>query len=119
MARRRGPCSLCIVFFSSSEKYGLVCVKGLSVLLNRVKSESFSAGGDGILVSTAFIPCNCTNIHCLREGHMADISVPSVGETPFPQANAGVPSLRLRGVSKSFGAVRALTDVDFDVYPGE
>lgn len=50
---------------------------------------------------------------------MADTSVPSVGETPFPQANAGVPSLRLRGVSKSFGAVRALTDVDFEVYPGE
>lgn len=50
---------------------------------------------------------------------MADTSVPSVGETPFPQANAGTPSLRLRGVSKSFGAVRALTDVDFEVYPGE
>jgi len=50
---------------------------------------------------------------------MADTSVPSVGETPFPPAHEGVPSLRLRNVSKSFGAVRALTDVDFEVYPGE
>ena len=29
------------------------------------------------------------------------------------------PLLELKGVSKSFGAVRALTDVDFEVYPGE
>ncbi|HXH98235.1 MAG TPA: ATP-binding cassette domain-containing protein [Gaiellaceae bacterium] len=29
------------------------------------------------------------------------------------------PILELRGISKSFGAVRALTDVDFEVYPGE
>jgi len=28
------------------------------------------------------------------------------------------PLLELKGVSKSFGAVRALTDVDFEVYPG-
>ena len=27
--------------------------------------------------------------------------------------------LELEGVSKSFGAVQALTDVDFEVYPGE
>lgn len=50
---------------------------------------------------------------------MADNSFPSVGGAPFPQARGGAPSLRLRGVSKSFGAVRALTDVDFEVYPGE
>ena len=29
------------------------------------------------------------------------------------------PILQLRGVSKRFGAVQALTDVDFEVYPGE
>jgi D-xylose transport system ATP-binding protein len=29
------------------------------------------------------------------------------------------PLLELKGVTKSFGAVRALTDVDFEVYPGE
>ena len=29
------------------------------------------------------------------------------------------PLLELKGVSKSFGAVRALTNVDFEVYPGE
>jgi D-xylose transport system ATP-binding protein len=29
------------------------------------------------------------------------------------------PLLELKGVSKSFGAVRALTDVDFEVHPGE
>ena len=35
-------------------------------------------------------------------------------------AGAGTrPLLELKGVSKSFGAVRALTDVDFEVYPGE
>src|SRR5713226_624794 len=33
--------------------------------------------------------------------------------------NNEVPRLHLRGISKSFGAVRALTDVDFEVYPGE
>src|SRR3954463_9703468 len=32
---------------------------------------------------------------------------------------SGQPLLDLKGVSKSFGAVRALTDVDFEVYPGE
>ena len=29
------------------------------------------------------------------------------------------PILRLRGISKSFGSVRALTDVDFEVRNGE
>src|SRR6266568_1905748 len=29
------------------------------------------------------------------------------------------PRLSLRGISKSFGAVRALTDVDFEVFPSE
>jgi D-xylose transport system ATP-binding protein len=32
---------------------------------------------------------------------------------------AGQPLLETRGVSKSFGAVQALSKVDFDVYPGE
>ena len=31
----------------------------------------------------------------------------------------GQPRLELKGISKSFGAVQALTDVDFDVLPGE
>ena len=50
---------------------------------------------------------------------MADTNIPAGREAPFPQTNGGVPTLSLRGVSKSFGAVRALTDVDFEVYPGE
>src|SRR5919202_6815898 len=29
------------------------------------------------------------------------------------------PLLEMRGISKRFGAVQALTDVDFEVYPGE
>src|ERR1700712_5846943 len=29
------------------------------------------------------------------------------------------PVLSLKGVSKGFGAVRALTDIDLDIYPGE
>ncbi len=32
---------------------------------------------------------------------------------------AGEPILRMHGISKRFGAVQALTDVDFEVYPGE
>ena len=32
---------------------------------------------------------------------------------------AGDPILRMRGISKRYGAVQALTDVDFEVYPGE
>jgi D-xylose transport system ATP-binding protein len=36
------------------------------------------------------------------------------------EAGAGTqPLMELKGVNKSFGAVRALTDVDFEVYPGE
>lgn len=53
---------------------------------------------------------------------MADTIFPSAGgiSAPLPeQPHTGVPRLSLRGVSKSFGAVRALTDVDFEVYPGE
>jgi ABC-type sugar transport system ATPase subunit len=35
------------------------------------------------------------------------------------KAPAKEPVLKLRGISKSFGAVQALTNVDMDVYPGE
>jgi D-xylose transport system ATP-binding protein len=34
-------------------------------------------------------------------------------------SGAAAPLLRLRGITKTFGAVRALDDVDLDVYPGE
>ena len=53
---------------------------------------------------------------------MADSTTPFVGGelTPEPgQPPQGEPRLRLRGINKSFGAVRALTDVDFEVYAGE
>ncbi len=53
---------------------------------------------------------------------MAGNSIPAAGETAFPtpgQPQSGEPRLSLRGISKSFGAVRALTDVGFAVYPGE
>lgn len=36
-----------------------------------------------------------------------------------PEAARREPVLSLRGISKGFGAVQALTDVDLDVYPGE
>jgi D-xylose transport system ATP-binding protein len=51
---------------------------------------------------------------------MADNITPSVGEmnSSAPEVR-GEPSLRLRGINKSFGAVRALTNVDFEVYAGE
>jgi D-xylose transport system ATP-binding protein len=35
------------------------------------------------------------------------------------RAPSGTPLLRLRAISKHFGAVQALTDVDFEVYPSE
>jgi D-xylose transport system ATP-binding protein len=34
-------------------------------------------------------------------------------------AAPGIPTLQLRGISKAFGAVQALENVDFEVYPGE
>jgi D-xylose transport system ATP-binding protein len=40
-------------------------------------------------------------------------------QTDGALAQRGEPRLRLTGISKSFGAVRALTDVDFEVYDGE
>ena len=33
--------------------------------------------------------------------------------------SVGQPSLELRGINKTFGAVRALNDVDFNVHAGE
>src|SRR5215467_842454 len=51
------------------------------------------------------------------EGPMADNFTSPVAEMQQPPA--GEPRLRLKGINKSFGAVRALTDVDFEVYAGE
>src|SRR5258708_3720849 len=53
---------------------------------------------------------------------MAENVTPAVGDmsSPLPeQPPGGEPRLRLRGISKSFGAVRALSKVDFEVYAGE
>ncbi|HXZ05300.1 MAG TPA: ATP-binding cassette domain-containing protein, partial [Ktedonobacteraceae bacterium] len=53
---------------------------------------------------------------------MAENTTPSVGETTSPppeQPARGEPRLRLHGISKSFGAVRALYEVDFEVNAGE
>lgn len=52
---------------------------------------------------------------------MADSIVPpdDVLNSPSKTARTGEPLLRMVGITKTFGAVRALTDVDFEVYPGE
>src|SRR5438067_1068148 len=53
---------------------------------------------------------------------MAENTTPAVGETTSPPPErppGGEPRLRLRGISKSFGAVRALFEVDFEVNAGE
>ena len=53
---------------------------------------------------------------------MADEITPSVNGTPTSTgglATKGEPRLRLSKVSKSFGAVRALSDVDLNLYPAE
>ncbi len=41
------------------------------------------------------------------------------GEGGLAARPTGEPILQMRGISKRFGAVQALTDVDFEVYPGE
>ena len=51
-----------------------------------------------------------------------DSAAPSGNVAPGTQGQplpAGEPALRLTGISKSFGAVQALRNVDFEVYPGE
>jgi D-xylose transport system ATP-binding protein len=61
---------------------------------------------------------------------MADSVPPSSDDDSFSDSFAppppastslqvGEPRLKLRGITKNFGAVRALYDVDFEVYPGE
>lgn len=49
---------------------------------------------------------------------MAENIPSAVDEMPSPSPR-GEPRLLLRGIGKSFGAVRALSDVDFDVYGSE
>src|ERR671919_2144787 len=43
---------------------------------------------------------------------------PSTAEAPEP-TSASEPLLALKGISKSFGPVEALKDVDFELRPGE
>lgn len=52
---------------------------------------------------------------------MADSTTPSVDNTPSPHGSTATsePILRMRGIGKSFGAVRALSEVDFEVHTGE
>ena len=40
-------------------------------------------------------------------------------EANAERANPNQPILRLSGISKAFGAVAALTDINLEVYPGE
>jgi len=44
---------------------------------------------------------------------------PSEGHPPPVSESSRQPLLQLRGISKRFGAVQALSDVDFEVYPEE
>lgn len=53
---------------------------------------------------------------------MAESNFPAPPGAPQPAATlprSGEPRLRLTGISKSFGAVQALSNVDFEVYDGE
>ncbi len=53
---------------------------------------------------------------------MAENITPAAGKTSSPppeRPQRGEPRLRMRGIGKSFGAVRALSNVDFEVYAGE
>src|SRR5579859_5356108 len=54
------------------------------------------------------------------EDSMTDSHRPSVNESSSTRPSpGGEPILRMTGIGKSFGAVRALNNVDFEVYPGE
>ena len=48
---------------------------------------------------------------------MADNMTPTAGE--MAHSPTSEPRLRMRGINKTFGAVRALTNVDFEVYANE
>ena len=52
---------------------------------------------------------------------MAENMIPAVGNTslPPPESSQRQPRLLMRNISKSFGVVRALSGVDFEVYDGE
>lgn len=52
---------------------------------------------------------------------MAENMTPAVGDTSSPQLEPSnrQPRLLMRNISKSFGVVRALSGVDFEVYDGE
>src|SRR5436305_5702619 len=53
---------------------------------------------------------------------MAENITPAAGKmsSPSPErSQGGEPRLRMRGIGKSFGAVRALANVDFEVHAGE
>ena len=51
---------------------------------------------------------------------MAENAETSSNEAALPiETGQAIPTLQLRGVSKAFGAVQALQDVDFEVYAGE
>jgi D-xylose transport system ATP-binding protein len=50
---------------------------------------------------------------------MAENSATSSAPSATAPVDRGEPRLRLTGINKSFGAVKALTDVDFEVYDGE
>src|SRR5690349_3227816 len=59
------------------------------------------------------------NPYASSSGNGAGLPVGSNQGAQFQSAVPAVPTLQLLGVSKSFGAVQALTDVDFEVYAGE
>src|SRR5262249_21139910 len=44
---------------------------------------------------------------------------PGQGARPWRRSMSAVPAMELRGVSVSFGSVKALQDIDIKVYPGE
>jgi D-xylose transport system ATP-binding protein len=71
--------------------------------------------------------CSCIvsfSFYSFMEGPMADTTLPPEDEHTPPASGSSAslqpePLLRLVGITKTFGAVRALTDVSFEVFPGE
>jgi len=49
----------------------------------------------------------------------APMAPPDIGQNPAPRARDGAPILTVRGLSKSFGGLRAVADVSFTVADGE
>jgi len=77
---------------------------------------SGSTGRNDILINAVRAVSVCITITFFEGGPYGQFACPLASEATGPDYE-GVPALSLRGISKSFGAVRALTEVDLMSIP--